>query len=153
MEPRLGKCDGVSCDRRSRGRRTRFEPHDYRHRRPPLLLHPGRQEGTRPYPRHRSSREGFLSVVGSSSLRQLPGRWQFQRVLPGRQLVADLADKKKRFIFSRYTTTLLSSPRIFGNLAGCQQGPRPQAAQPDRELSVLSPRITVRFLSGSRQSL
>ena len=95
------------------------------------------------------------SVVGSSSLRQLPGRWRFQRVLPGRQLVADLADeKKKQFIFSRYTTTLcISSPRISGNLVGCQQGPRPQAAQPDRELSVLSPRIAVQSLSGSRQSL
>ena len=36
------------------------------------------------------------SVVGSSSLRQLPGRWRFQRVLPGRQLVVDLADEKKK---------------------------------------------------------
>ena len=41
-----------------------------------------------------------VSVVGNSSLTQLPGRWQFQRILPGRQLVADLADEKKRFIFS-----------------------------------------------------
>ena len=93
------------------------------------------------------------SVVGSSSLTQLPGRWQFQLVLPGRQLVVDLADEEERFIFSRYTTVRISSPRIFGNLVGCQQGPRPQAAQPNREFSVLPPRIAVQYLSGSRQSL
>ena len=95
-----------------------------------------------------------VSVVGNSSLTQLPGRWQFQLVLPGRQLVVDLADEEERFIFSRYTTTAcISSPRIFSNLVGCQQGPRPRPAQPNREFSVLPPRIAVQSLSGSRQSL
>ncbi|KAF9649956.1 hypothetical protein BDM02DRAFT_1705442 [Thelephora ganbajun] len=93
------------------------------------------------------------SVEGSCSVRELPGRWQFRRVLLGWQLVAELANEK-RFIPSRYTANLcISRPRISGNLVGCRWDPTPQVAQPDRESSIPLSRIAGSPLSVLRQSL
>ena len=40
----------------------------------------------------------LLSSVGTScSVRELPGKWQFRRVLPGWQLVGELANEKWTF--------------------------------------------------------
>jgi len=85
-----------------------------------------------------SQRESVVSRVGGScSSRDLPGRWQFRRVLPGLAARGSWQMKKKVFFLVQCMSNIcISPPRISGNLVKYQQGPRLQVVRPGHELLV-----------------
>ena len=99
---------------------------------------------------------GACSVGGSFSKRNCLATGSSARILPDWQGVARggrLANERNHPFFLLATAYLYTlPPRIYCNLVGYRQGPRPQVVWPDCELLAPPSQVAEQTLFGSRQS-